>query len=100
MNEATADNNGVYLLDGRHGNGCRQGERERESSSIAVRSVDLTLVLHFFLSDFYLFDQAELKDWLFEASTLILSISHLARLLQREPDASLQLAFIDKIHKD
>ena len=30
MNEATADNNGVYLLDGRHGNGCRQSERERE----------------------------------------------------------------------
>lgn len=33
MNEATADNNGVYLLDGRHGNGCRQKEREREGSS-------------------------------------------------------------------
>lgn len=42
MNEATADNNGVYLLDGHHGNGCRQreGERERQSSSIALRSVD------------------------------------------------------------
>lgn len=24
MNEATADNNGAYLSDGRHGNGCRQ----------------------------------------------------------------------------
>ena len=54
MNEATADNNGVYLLDGRHGNGCRQsegerererereieGEGERERGSIALRSVD------------------------------------------------------------
>lgn len=38
MNEATADNNGAYLSDGRHGNGCRQkeserwGERERDCS--------------------------------------------------------------------
>lgn len=35
MNEATSDNNGVYLLHGHHGNGCRQSiggrgkERER-----------------------------------------------------------------------
>lgn len=44
MNEATADNNGVYLLDGRHGNGCRQKERERERArgiiSTALHSVD------------------------------------------------------------
>lgn len=30
MNKATADNNGVYLLDGCHSNGCRQSERESE----------------------------------------------------------------------
>lgn len=55
MNEATADNNGVYLLDGRHGNGCRQSERERERESkrhrVQVYSSAVwisTLVLHFF----------------------------------------------------
>lgn len=37
MNEATADNNGVYLLDGRHSNGCRQHERERERESDRLR---------------------------------------------------------------
>ena len=52
MNEDTADNNGVYLLDGRYGNSCRQSRRERERErdrqcgsialcrSIALRSVD------------------------------------------------------------
>lgn len=43
MNGATADNNGVYLLDGHHGNGCRQRERESEGEtecrSTALRSV-------------------------------------------------------------
>lgn len=41
MNEATADNNGAYLSDRRHGNGCRQREREIERASergtVAVR---------------------------------------------------------------
>lgn len=52
MNEATADNNGAYLSDGRHGNGCRQkereGERGGERETTALRSVDV--VLQFFLS--------------------------------------------------
>lgn len=42
MNGATADNNGVYLLDGCHDNGCRQSEkggRKTECRSVAVRSV-------------------------------------------------------------
>lgn len=53
MNEATADNNGAYLSDGRHGNGCRQKEREGgeregagERETTALRSVDV--VLQFF----------------------------------------------------
>lgn len=55
MNEATADNNGVYLLDGHHGNGCRQRAsergREREGEQpIALRSVDPYTAAPIFLS--------------------------------------------------
>ena len=55
MNEATADNNGGYLLAGCHGNGCRLrlSVRERERERLFCAVCFPSLVLYFFLRTRY-----------------------------------------------